>query len=88
MGWDMVAGKAVVALCFDEPAIADDLAQWCGGRVERLDGPEGPQVIVWIPSTRGLRPALLGHWIVRHGPDDYTAVPPEDFLARYEPTDV
>ena len=78
----------VVAMQFDEPAVATELASWCGGEVEELTNPEDStdtRVVIWVPGRRGPRPARLGDWIVRHGDGDFRVRSPEDFAARYEP---
>jgi hypothetical protein len=95
------AGQAgqVVALRFDEPAAAEDLARWCDGEVERVragapgdsgdsgDGPPVEHVVIWVPGREGPRPARLGDWIVCHPDGSFRPVTPEDFAARYEPAD-
>lgn len=85
---DPVPPDAVVALHFDEPAVADELARWCSGQVEQVPDPDVPGVVhptIWVPSVRGPRPAPLGYWIIRRGEDDFLPQSPEDFAATHEP---
>ena len=70
----------VMALRFDSDSEADDLALWCEGTVELLDG--GPPV-VWVPTPHGARPALLGDWIVRRGAGTFRPYAPGDFAAQF-----
>ena len=87
MPLDDLAPDEALALRFDEPAAAHDLAAWCGGRVERsLDEPE-EHVVVWVPTDRGYEPAELGSWIVRVGDDQFEPVSATDFAARFQPPD-
>ncbi len=79
--------REVVALRFDEHAVAEDLAVWCGGRVTWAPGEDGrPVVTIWVPTHKGPRPALFGDWIVRRGDEDYQPYAPQDFAARFEPS--
>jgi hypothetical protein len=79
--------REVVALRFDEHAVAADLAAWCGGQVTWAPGPDGTAVAtVWVPTTKGTRPALFGDWIVRRGDEDYRPYSPTEFAARFEPS--
>lgn len=85
---DALPEDGVVALRFDETAIAEDLARWCGGSVERVESPDDSSVVhttIWVPTAKGPLPALPGYWIVRRGDDDYEPQSPEDFVARHEP---
>ncbi len=79
----------VLALRFDEPTAAEDLAAWCGGRVERVihldDAQEG--VLIWVPTTQGPRPATLGDWIVRRKPGDFAPVSETEFVAHFRPAE-
>jgi hypothetical protein len=76
-------GSIVVALHFDEPAIAEELASWCEGAVvEGIDGP-----VVDVPTLDGPHPAALGDWVVRRGDGDFVACSPEEFAAHYAPAD-
>jgi hypothetical protein len=90
MPLDDLAPDEALALRFDEPAAAEDLAAWCGGHVERFrdaDGQGDHRVVVWVPTDRGHRPAGLGSWIVRRGADRFEAVSATDFAARFQPAD-
>jgi hypothetical protein len=79
--------REVVALRFDEHAVAEDLAVWCGGKATSAPGPDGePVVTVWVPTAKGTRPALFGDWIVRRADDDYRPYSPTEFAARFEPS--
>lgn len=76
-------GSIVVALHFDEPAVAQELATWCGGAV--VEGVDGP--VVDVPTLDGPRPAGLGDWIVRRMDGDFLACSPEEFAAHYAPAE-
>lgn len=76
------ADDEVVALRYDEPAAAEELARWCDGRLAPV--PDGPPAIL-VPSQGQARPALLGDWIVRGGQGDWLTCSPEEFAARFEP---
>ena len=79
------ADDEVVALRYDEPAAAEELAAWCDGRVVPVPGaPEAPPAI-WVPTQGEARPALLGDWIIKQGTDRWLTCSPEDFAARFEP---
>lgn len=73
----------VTALCYDEPAVAAELASWCGGELEVVE--EGLPPTIWVPTSKGPRAATLGTWIVRRMTGDYYPCSPEDFAARHEP---
>lgn len=86
MGLDGLAPDEVLAMRYDESAVAEELAAWCGGKVERTmreDGTVG--VVVWVPTPKGPRPALPGDWIVRRGPDEHTVMDAEAFAANHGP---
>lgn len=72
----------VTALCFDEAAIADELASWCGGELV-AEGDVAPTI--WVRTARGPRPAGLGDWIVRRADGDFYPCTPAEFTARHEP---
>jgi hypothetical protein len=76
----------VVALRYDEVAVAQDLATWCGGDLEVADAPGLPPTI-WVPTDKGPRPAGLGDWIVRRMTGGYYPCSPEDFAARHTPAE-
>ena len=83
------APDEVVALRYDEVAAVDDLATWCHGRVEQLasfDGVERPPVL-WVPTRREPKAAMLGDWVVREPDGSYQAYSPEGFAARFEPAE-
>lgn len=82
MSVDALETDEVLALRFDSEAVAAELAAWCGGEV--LQG-EGSRLTVWVPTPRGPRPALLGHWIVRRALDEYRPYAPDDFQAQFQP---
>lgn len=86
MGLDGLAPDEVLALQFDEPSVADELAKWCGGKVERTLAADGTvATTVWVPTRKGPRPALLGDWVVRRGEDDHTVMDPVAFAATHQP---
>lgn len=67
----------VVALRFDEPTVAADLARWCAGEVEGA--------VIWVPGGDHPEAARLGDWIVMNPDGTFSPCSPEDFAARYEP---
>lgn len=76
--------KIVTALRYDEPALAQELASWCGGELQlSASGDVAPTI--WVPTRSGPRPASLGDWIVRREWGDYYPCSPEDFAATHEP---
>jgi hypothetical protein len=82
-------GDAVVALRFDDLAVADELATWCGGEVvKRVDvalADEQARTVILVPTDRGPRPAHFGDWIVRRGKGDHHPYTPEEFALLHEP---
>ena len=82
-----VGGADVVALRFDEPRVAADLARWCGGEVQELprETPGGESALIWVPGPDHPRPARLGDWIVKNPDGTFSPCSPADFAARYEP---
>lgn len=76
----------VVALRYDEVAVAPELAAWCGGDLELADEAGVPPTI-WVPTDKGPRPAALGDWIVRRMTGGYYPCSPADFAARHDPAD-
>jgi hypothetical protein len=80
------APDEVVALRFDEAAVAEEIAAWCGGRVEHTPVHEGsPTTCVWVPTAKGPRAALLGDWVVRHAPDQHEVMDSTTFAALHTP---
>lgn len=83
---DALEPDEVLALRFDEAAVADELAAWSGGHVERTVAADGtPVVTVWVPTPTGPRPAVLGDWIVRHAEEVHDVVAAKDFVAGHVP---
>ena len=75
----------VTALRYDEVAVAAELAAWCGGEVEEADDADVPPTI-WVPTSKGPRPAGLGDWIVRRmETGGYYVCTPQEFSALHEP---
>ncbi len=75
----------VTALRFDEPAIAEELATWCGGEVALPeDAPDA--VTILVPDINGPKPAHLGDWIVLDVDGSYRPYSPTAFAARFEPS--
>lgn len=86
MPLDDLTPDEVLALRFDEAAVADELAEWCGGSVERVPAEDGSVVTtVWAPTRRGPRPAVLGDWIVRSAEGDVQVMDATAFAARHAP---
>jgi hypothetical protein len=78
-------GTQVTALHFDEPAVADDLAAWCGGEVAvPEDAPD--DVTILVPDLNGPRPARIGDWIVLEPEGHFRPYTPLAFAARFEPS--
>ncbi|MDQ3424130.1 MAG: hypothetical protein M3510_12315 [Actinomycetota bacterium] len=78
----------VLALRFDEAAVAEDLAAWCDGRVEHYDSPgEGPSVVLWVPTATGIQQAVLGDWVVRRDKEAFEVHSTESFSIHFEPSD-
>ncbi len=76
----------VVALRFDEAAVAGDIAAWCGGRVEHTPAHDGPPTTcVWVPTPKGPRAALLGDWVVRRAEGDHAVMESTAFAALHTP---
>jgi hypothetical protein len=79
---------AVVALRFDDLAVAEELATWCGGEVVKrvdIEGDEQARTVILVPTDKGPRPAHYGDWIVRRGEGDHYPCPPDEFALRHEP---
>ena len=77
----------VVALRFDETALAEDLAAWCGGSLvpdDPLD-PDSPAIAVRVSTRGGSVLAERGDWVVRDPDGGYTAMRHSEFIARHEP---
>ena len=86
MGLDGLAPDEVLALHFDVAGVADEIAAWCGGKVERTQAADGTiAATVWVPTVKGPRPALLGDWVVRRGPDDHAVMDAVAFAATHQP---
>ncbi len=78
--------RDVVAMRFDEEAVADDLARWCGGQVVLAEDVDGcVTVTIYVPTARGPKPALFGDWIVMTPDGAFAPCSPEKFAARFEP---
>lgn len=76
----------VVAMRFDEEAVAADLARWCNGQVVLTEDIEGvTTTTIYVPTSKGPRPALLGDWIVRTPDGAFAPCSPATFAARFEP---
>lgn len=83
---DALAPDEVLALRFDEPAVAEELAAWCGGQVERAVAEDGSvTATVWVPTAKGPRPAVLGDWVVRRSVEDHTVMDAAAFTAMHGP---
>ena len=85
---DALQPDEVLALRFDEEAVAPELAAWCGGRVELATDDAGAVTsTVWVPTAKGPRPAVLGDWVVRRAPDDHAVLDPTAFAATHGPAE-
>lgn len=85
---DALEPDEVLALRFDEPAVADELAAWCGGQVERAQAADGTgTATVWVPTAKGPRPAVLGDWVVRRADGDHAVQDPVAFAAMHGPAE-
>jgi hypothetical protein len=74
---------AVVALQFTEPAIAEELAAWCGG--EATKRVEDDEPVILVPTAKGPKAAHLQDWIVRRDDGDYYPCTPERFALLHDP---
>lgn len=75
---------AVTALRFDEAAVAEDLAAWCGGSVTHpVDEPD--VLVILVPGVESAHPARLGDWIVQEPDGTHRVYSAVDFSARFEP---
>lgn len=81
---DGLGDDVVTALRYDEAAVAEDLAAWCGGEVEHATDGVQPAT-VWVPTGKGPRPAALGDWIVRTSGGDFYTCDPVEFTALHDP---
>jgi hypothetical protein len=84
MGSSEPDADVVTALQYDEPAVAADLAAWCGGELEQPVDPQLPATI-WVPTSKGPRPAGLTDWIVTHMDGAYYVCSAQTFATRHEP---
>ena len=86
---DAGAEDVVVALRFDEVAVAADLAEWCDGVVVTDDpmDPASPAVAVRVPADGASVLAERGDWIVRRPDGSFTAMRHSEFVARHEPVE-
>lgn len=58
-----------------------ELCKWCGGHTETRDG----KVEIIVPTSRPLKTARPGDYILRHVPGNtFTVVRKPDFSAHYE----
>lgn len=73
----------VLALRYDEPAAAVDLALWCEGHLE--EAPDGGPPVIWIPGKDGPEAAVVGTWVVRYADGQWAALSPRQFAATFEP---
>ena len=86
MPLDDLTPDEVLAQRLEDAAVADELAEWCGGSVERVATDDGTVVTtVWAPTNKGPRPAVLGDWIVRSAEGDVQVMDPTAFAARHAP---
>ena len=86
MSLEDMGSDEVLALRFDERCIAEELAEWCGGSVERVATEAGGVVTtIWAPTEKGPRPAVLGNWIVKAADGTVSVMTGEDFAARHAP---
>ena len=72
-----------LALRFDAPELAEELAAWCAGQVDRGDGTVPP--LVWVPSNHEPHAARVGDWIVRMPDGSFAPMDPVEFAAHYRP---
>jgi hypothetical protein len=83
---DALEPDEVLALRYDQQTVADELAAWCGGQVELAVTEDGVvTATVWVPTLKGPRPAMLGDWVVRRGPDDHAVLDDAAFAAMHGP---
>ena len=86
MALDELGPDEVLALRYDESSVAEELAEWCDGTVERVATESGDVVVtIWVPTVKGSRPAVLGDWIVRTADGTAAVMDAEAFAARHAP---
>lgn len=68
----------VLALHYDGPSVAADLAHWCEG------GLVG-DVLVLVGRDGGTTTAHVGDWLVRHADNGYEVLSAAAFAQRYGP---
>jgi hypothetical protein len=86
MPLDDLAPDEVLALHFDDAAVAEELAAWCGGQVERAVADDGSiTATIWVPTRKGPRPAVLGDWVVRRDVEDHAVLDAAAFTAMHDP---
>jgi hypothetical protein len=78
---DDPADPVVVARRFDDDAVPEDLARWCGGDV----GYENGVPVIKVPTDLGTEVARRTDWIVRVSGGQFARVTRDDFAARFEP---
>lgn len=82
---DRLGDDEVTALRFDSPAVADELALWCGGEVTHpVDEPD--VLVILVPVPEAAKPARLGDWIVREPDGTHRVYEEAEFAARFEPS--
>jgi hypothetical protein len=60
-----------------------EAAQWCGGRVQADDQPNGG-FFVLVPHLDGNFHARPPHWLVRTGAGEFKMLDHQDFLDTYQ----
>jgi hypothetical protein len=78
---DDPADPVVVARRFDDDAVPEDLARWCGGEVVVDKGVPG----IRVPTAAGMETARRNDWIVRVSGGQFARVTRDEFAARFEP---
>lgn len=63
-------------------AVAEDIAVWCGGRVEKYEDAHGSAIV--IPTLEGTMRADLGDYIIRGVAGEFYPCKAEIFEQTYE----
>ena len=77
MSLEELAPDEVIALRFEDAAVAEELATWCDG------GLMGETITV--PTGIGVQPAHVGDWIVRDASGHFEVLSHDRFALKYGP---
>ena len=77
MSLDKLDRDEVIALRFEDPSFADELASWCDGGVIGAT--------ITVPVGSGMPPAVVGDWVVRDAQGRFEVLLHETFVLRFGP---